>query len=155
LIQGKILSYGDNLSEAFYIRKKVFCEEFSFSEEDESDEYDQEAMHVVVYDGSDSTKAVATGRIIYYGDSCEIDKVAVLKEYRGLYFGDFTVKMLINKAFTAGVHEVFVRTPMNCELFFNKIGFQKETDYLQNNVICCKMVIRDNQVKKSCNSCSH
>ena len=136
MIEGKILSYGDSLDDVFAIRKKVFVEELGVPSEVVFDQLDSEAMHVLVYEepvksnnridnnSKDLKKAVATGRITLDGKVCKISNIAVLEEYRNKKYGDFTVRMLINKAFTAGVNEVIVKAFPNVIEFFQKIGFQ-------------------------------
>jgi predicted GNAT family N-acyltransferase len=126
LIQGKLLSYGSDLSEALEIRRQVFVKEYQKSEEEEFDELDPIAMHVIVYEQGDQKKPVATGRIVFDGSACEIGHIAVLKEYRHRQYGDFVVRMLINKAFTAGIHEVSVKVPGQLIDFFRKIGFRRK-----------------------------
>lgn len=152
MIQGKILSYGDNLSEAFYIRRKVFCEELGIPEKEEFDELDNEAMHVIVYDNTNSEEAIATGRISYHEGSCIISKVSVLKKHRGKKYGDFTVKMLINRAFVAGINEVMLTATEKDVEFFKKIGFSV-TGINNKNRYLYNMVISENQVSKACNHC--
>ena len=126
LIQGKLLSYGSDLSEALEIRRQVFVKEYHKSEEEEFDEQDPIAMHVIVYEQGDKKRPVATGRIVFDGSACEIGHVAVLKEYRNKQYGDFVVRMLINKAFTSGIHEVSVKVPGQLIDFFQKIGFTRK-----------------------------
>jgi len=123
LVQGKLLSYGDDLSEVFEIRRKVFQEEQGVSAELEFDEFDSIAVHVLVYEDLEQKKAVATGRIIYNEDGCKIGRVAVLKEYRGHKYGDFVVRMLLGKAFTSGIHEVHLYSQLAAKGFYEKIGF--------------------------------
>lgn len=151
LIQGKILSYGNDLSEVFDIRRKVFIEEQHIPDEIEFDELDAEAMHVIVYEESGSKKAVATGRIIYDGEYCRIGRIAVLKEYRGKKYGDFTVRMLLNKAFTADIHEVTIDAQVKAIEFYHKIGFQDVgIDFMEAGIPHRKMIIRDTDVITCC-----
>lgn len=129
LIQGKLLSYGSDLSEVMEIRRQVFVKEYQRRESEEFDEQESIAMHVLVFEQSDQKKPVATGRIVFDGSICEIGHIAVLKEYRRRQYGDFVVRMLINKAFTSGIHEVSVKAPGQLIDFFKKIGFtMKETE---------------------------
>lgn len=129
LIQGKLLSYGSDLSEVMEIRRQVFVKEYQRRESEEFDEQESIAMHVLVFEQSDKKKPVATGRIVFDGSICEIGHIAVLKEYRRRQYGDFVVRMLINKAFTSGIHEVSVKAPGQLIDFFKKIGFtMKETE---------------------------
>jgi predicted GNAT family N-acyltransferase len=152
LIQGKLLTYGDDLAEAFSIRRKVFIEELLIPENIEFDEYDAEAIHVIVYEEAGSKKAVATGRIVYNGQCCQIGRVAVLKEYRDKRYGDFTVRMLLNKAFTAGISEVTLNAQLNSVEFYRKIGFHKTgDDFIEAGIVHCKMIIYVNDIITLCN----
>jgi N-acetylglutamate synthase-like GNAT family acetyltransferase len=157
MIQGKLFSYGDDFSDIFNIRRKVFIEEMGIPENIEFDDLENEAIHVLVYESTSNSKLndfeiqkkpVATGRIIYKGDSCQIGHVAVLKEYRKLLYGDFTVKMLINRAFTAGINKVTLISKPEVEEFFRKIGFETaDFDEVNNEVY---MIIKKNHVKRAC-----
>lgn len=152
LIQGKILSYGDDLKEVYSIRQNVFVDELRILETTEFDENDANAMHVIVYEEAGSKKAVATGRITYNGDKCEISKVAVLKEFRRKKYGDFTVRMLLNKAFTAGINEVTLNSQISVVEFYEKIGFHKiDNCFIESNITYVPMMIKITDVITQCN----
>jgi len=159
-IQGKILNPGDDLAEALNIRKKVFVEEYTISYDKEFDLLDELAIHAVAYEKmsanensakSQEKKAVATGRIFYDGEKCILDKVSVLKEYRGKEYGDFVVRLLLNKAFLAGVNEVYADSFVSAEGFFEKIGFIRiDENFIENGIVKCKMVIKSEHLMKKC-----
>jgi len=163
LIQGKLLTYGNDLSEAYNIRRNVFISEIGLNENEEFDGLDQEAMHVIVYeenpnwkdsnsDAKNQKKAVATGRIIFNGADCIIDKVAVLQDYRNMKYGDFAVRMLLNKAFTAGINIVTIYAAQSVKDFFKKIGFQETGNtVLENGIEKYRMDIHSNNLVKQCN----
>jgi len=123
LVQGKYLYYSNDMSEAFEIRKQVFQIEQGVSEEEEFDEYDDLAVHVLVFATEESKRAVATGRVFYDGENYRIGRVAVLKEERGKKYGDFVVRMLANKAFLAGAQEILINAQISAIPFYQKIGF--------------------------------
>ncbi len=151
LVQGKILSYGDDLTEVFEIRRTVFVYEQGISEEVEFDDIDNEAMHVIVYEVGPLRKAVATGRIYFDGVTCQIGRVAVLMDYRNQKYGDFTVRMLLNKAFTSGIKEVTLETQLQTEGFFETIGFRKVGQSFRKSSIAYEnMVISIQDVITSC-----
>jgi N-acetylglutamate synthase-like GNAT family acetyltransferase len=163
MIEGKLLTYGDDLTEVFSVRRKVFVEEQGITEEMEFDALDEASIHAIVYNNeaeevnstnnkkSNGKKAVATGRIIYDGVNCTIEKIGVLEDYRGRLYGDFTVRMLLNKAFTSGINEVFLHTQINTEGFFQKIGFHKVgANFSENGKSCCKMIIYTQDINKIC-----
>lgn len=150
MVQGKLLSYGDDISEALYIRKKVFVDEMGMPEELDNDENDEYALHVIVYEEGINRVPVATGRLLLCNKSCYIDKIAVLKEYRGKHYGDFSVRMLIYKAFEKGFTEINLICNNYNEKFFEKIGFMSEND-VEYGRVGTKMKLKENNVIKNCN----
>lgn len=159
-IQGKILMPGDELNEAIDIRKKVFVEECGIAYDKEFDDLDSLAIHAVAYErealsGKDDREngkvAVATGRIVFDGEICKIDKIAVLKEYRNKKYGDFIVRLLLNKAFMSGIDKVYVDAFVSSEGFFEKIGFEKASDkFSENGIKKYKMTISSKNLLKNC-----
>jgi predicted GNAT family N-acyltransferase len=164
LIQGKLLGYGDDLSEVKGIRRKVFVEEYGVYEDVEFDDLDDTAMHAIIYEEAQDWRSeslvvkkvpVATGRIIYDGTVCIIDNVAVLKEYRGMKYGDFTVKMLLSKAFTSGINEVMTKTFFDSQDFFRTIGFDKFNEgYFEKGIRYVDMIIKQSDLIKLCSKCN-
>ncbi len=150
VIQGKLLSYGDDLSEAYSIRRKVFIEEDSIPEHREFDGMDDMSMHVIVYETERNRIPVATGRINFDGSNCEIGHIAVLREYRNRKYGDFTVRMLMNKAFTAGISNIECRAEERAKVFFEKIGFSVVYDEFEDGQKYYRMKINENEVIKEC-----
>lgn len=164
LIQGKLLCYGDDLSEILKIRREVFVEEYGMPEDVEFDGLDDMAMHAIIYEENERWQQqseeiekvpVATGRIIYDGTVCIIDKVAVLKEYRGKKYGDFTVKMLLSKAFTSGINDVMTKTISEAQGFFRTIGFANSTEeYFENGIPYIDMAMKQSDLVKLCSKCN-
>ena len=122
-VKGKYLWYGDDLNDAFNIRKKVFGEEQKMKNEVLFDELDKVSVHAVVYD--ENEKPVASGRVAKDENEYRIGKIAVLPEARGKKFGDFLVRMLVDKAYLAGADTVKVRSQLHAVGFYEKIGFEK------------------------------
>ncbi|MFW5651097.1 MAG: GNAT family N-acetyltransferase [Acetivibrio ethanolgignens] len=122
IVKGVYLNGENDLGDAFEIRRKVFIEEQGVPEELELDEMDAYAIHALVYVEG---KAVATGRIIYDGYTYKIGRVAVLKEERGKQYGDFIMRMLIDKAFLHGAEEVILGAQLTAVGFYEKLGFEK------------------------------
>lgn len=124
MIQGKFFSGNDDLTEIRKIRKAVFCEELGIEEEMEEDGQDALCMHVLAYDNG---VPVAVGRIFYDGWEFIISKVAVLKAHRHKMYGDFIVRMLIDKAMMSGAIEIKLESPESCTAFFKSIGFEEKS----------------------------
>ena len=151
LIEGKLLAFGSDLSDVNAIRRNVFVEEMRLPEAIIFDSLDDFSMHVIVYEKAGSKNAVATGRISFDGTNCEISQLAVLKEHRAKKFGDFTVKMLLNRAFTSGIHQVECTAFSEIVPFFQTIGFHTiGNEMIENNRKCYKMLINETDIIKAC-----
>lgn len=159
-ISGKILSYSDDLSQAFMIRREVFVKEQGIPEERVFDDMDHTALHVVVYEESRINtedglkrvqKPVGSGRICFDGSNCKLGRIAVLKDYRGKKYGDFLVRMLLQKAFSAGIQEVTVDAQTSVEEFYSKIGFQRVGEnFMEVGKEHCKMKIEEKYINTVC-----
>lgn len=121
MIEGKLLFMLDNLSDVYHIRSQVFQNEIGIEESIDQDGLDSNAVHVLVY--NDKTP-VATGRLLFGDNEFRIGRVSVLKEARGNYYGDFVVRMLVDKAFQMGAEEVSLHAMHNVIPFYEKIGFE-------------------------------
>lgn len=159
MIQGKLLSYGDDLSQVFEIRTKVFVDELGNTKADEFDFLDSEAIHVLVYEekiseNREDLSPVAVGRITYDGEVCEISHLAVLKEHRRKEYGDFALRMLVNRALITGIDQIILYSPTDIVGFFEKVGFVlsdlKEEEQKNNR----KMVLDLNKICTMCH-CKH
>jgi predicted GNAT family N-acyltransferase len=151
MIQGKYLLYNDDLTEVFQIRRNVFVIEKGLQEDRVFNEADIMAIHAAVYDSKLLMKAVATGRLLYDGTICRIDQLAVLKEYRGQYYGDFIVRMLLDRAFRADIKEVILDTEEACTEFFRKIGFHTTGESSdEDGIKYFRMIIQAPDIIKIC-----
>ena len=112
---------GDDLTDAYAIRRKVFMQEQDISEAEEFDGTDTECMHLVAYDGDDLP--VATGRIRVTLDEFNIGRIAVLPTHRGKHLGLFVMQVLIHACFTMGGERQVVRAQIYARGFYEKLGF--------------------------------
>lgn len=148
MIEGKFKAGTDDLSDAFEIRKQVFHIEQGVDPALEFDQWDKKAVHVVVYNGS---KAVATGRVLKMEETYKIGRIAVLKEERGKQYGDFLVRMLIDRAFQAGAAEVTVGAQLHAVGFYEKIGFHSYgNEYEEAGIRHIPMKIGKQDLCKKC-----
>lgn len=148
MIKGVYLNGEEDLTDAFQIRRKVFIEEQKVPERIEMDDMDAYAIHAVAYV---SEKAVATGRIIYDGETYKIGRIAVLKEERGKQYGDFIVRMLLDKAFLHGAKEVVLGAQLSAVGFYEKLGFRSFGEgYEEAGISHIPMKIRKEDVCSKC-----
>lgn len=157
-IQGKYLLGGlHDISECIKIREEVFGGEQNFCAAASTDADDENAIFVLAYetikseDGGEELLPVGTGRLVFLGEQYKIGRIAVKKEYRGKHYGDFIVRMLVDKAFSMGAKEVFVGAQSHAISFYEKIGFHQETEeYFEGEIYHKLMKITPMQCKKDC-----
>ncbi len=153
-IKGKYLLGGlHDISECIAIRKEVFGGEQAFQTAASEDKDDASAIFVLAYetDENGEDKAVATGRLIFMGDQYKIGRIAVKKECRGKKYGDFIVRMLVDKAFTMGAKEVFVGAQKHAVAFYEKIGFVSQNEeYYEDDIYHLVMKIEPCTCQKQC-----
>lgn len=104
------------------IRKKVFVEEQKIPLELEIDETEKEAIYFLTYLND---KAVATGRLRSYGKFIKFERVASLKEVRGLGAGKHLMTTMLSYArshfsgLTPYMHAQMASVP-----FYEKLGWR-------------------------------
>lgn len=167
-IQGKYLLAGlHDISECLAIRKEVFGEEQQFPLAAMEDAEDKSAIFVLAYETKMETEPaqsvenedkkkelkfpIGTGRLVFLGDAYKIGRIAVRKEFRGRGYGDFIVRMLVDKAFQMGAKEVFVGAQEHAVAFYEKIGFLKQEEtYEEDGILHYKMKIMPHTCKRKC-----
>ncbi len=112
----------ENLEEPFAIRKEVFVEEQSISEEEEFDAFDSQALHLIVYVDE---QPAATGRIWHDGKTFRIGRLAVPKKFRGQKIGDLALRLLLYKSFTSGAKTVEISAQTYIVPLYKKFGFKE------------------------------
>lgn len=110
----------EDISEPFSIRKEVFVEEQAISEDEEFDECDTQALHLIVYVDE---QPAATGRIWHDGKAFRIGRLAVLKRFRGQKIGDLALRLLLYKSFTSGAEVVQISAQTYIMPLYKKFGF--------------------------------
>ena len=98
--------------------------------------------HLVIFeDGSPA----ATGRIIPYKENAvKLGRIAVIKEMRGLGFGEKIVLELIRKARTDGATAIYLGSQAHAVGFYEKCGFELlgTEMYLEEGIEHYDMVMR-------------
>lgn len=155
MITGKYFLGLSNSEEIERIRKEVFGDEQNIAPFSEMDEIDETAVHAVVYKDSEKSQPVAVGRLYTKMENIsftcmQIGRIAVRKSERGQGYGDFVVRMLVDKAFQMGAETVRVGAQKHAIAFYEKIGFQQNGESfteagightvleLRKNMLCTK-----------------
>lgn len=109
--------------DAAAVRKQVFVVEQGF--EEEFDEIDSLAWHVVLYDGD---KPIATGRTFLRDGQFIIGRVAVCREYRRLHVGTIVIEKLEEKIEQLGGTEARLSAQLQAQGFYEKLGYHPASD---------------------------
>lgn len=117
----KIAVSENEREDAFTVRKKVFVEEQGVPLTLELDDFDQTASHFVVYDGE---KAIAAGRIRGTSEDVgKVERVCVLKEYRGKHLGNLIMHALEEQAAKTGLSKILLNAQSYAVPFYEKLGY--------------------------------
>lgn len=108
------------------IRMEVFVNEQQVPADLELDEYDvsPEACHHLLLTDEDN-KPIATGRWKVYEEGvAKLQRIAVLKEYRGGGTGRFLVEAMEDSARRAGMKSTVLDGQCYAEGFYQKLGYK-------------------------------
>jgi len=128
-LEGKYINGTDDLSEIYQIRREVFgTEEFTaqgYFDLDCSMICDQLAVHAIAkIEGT----AVGCGTLFYDGETFLLDLIGVPVNERRKKYGDFLVRMLIDRAFSRGAQIIYAYCTEEIVPFFHSIGFSREKE---------------------------
>ena len=135
------------------IRREVFGAEQGWSDNILFDETDETAVQAVVYKDINRTIPVGVGRLHKTGDGDDykIGRIAIKKEERGQGYGDFIVRMLVDKGLLMGADRVLVGAQPHAIPFYEKIGFHPVGEtYIEAGIVHTVMEIRQNTICKAC-----
>lgn len=117
----RIVSNHTEREDAFSVRRKVFVEEQRVPLHLELDEYDHSAVHFVVY--SDQTP-IGAGRIREINDGIgKVERVCILKEFRGNRLGNLVMEALEKHAKTANYEKIVLNAQVSAIPFYEKLGY--------------------------------
>ncbi|KAJ2601378.1 hypothetical protein GGH99_002686 [Coemansia sp. RSA 1285] len=120
------------LKEAISVRIRVFVDIQKFMLEEEIDEYDKAAMHLVVVDASQDNKVIGTLRVYESEGSLKIGRVVILPEHQGKGLGK---KLMLSVEQHLAMSPKFgqythVKLGSQCDkrVFYEKCGYVAKED---------------------------
>lgn len=127
------------LEDAFYIRKKVFVEEQGVPLEDEFDQYEEVATHLIVYDNE---KPIGTGRIRSVESFAKLERICILPSYRKRGIGKMIIKELEKISREKGYVKVKLHAQVQAQGFYEKLGYTciSEKPFLEDGIYHVVMV---------------
>jgi predicted GNAT family N-acyltransferase len=141
-IECKLVETEEELKQAFKIRTRVFIKEQEVPLSIEWDEYDKTGVHMICnVDG----KVVGTGRIVFFGKTAKISRVAVLKPYRKKNIGTAIMEFLIDEVKKRQGELIYAHVQLYAHGFYEKIGFKDVGEsFLEANIEHIRMVYNEN-----------
>ncbi|HZR99479.1 MAG TPA: GNAT family N-acetyltransferase [Chloroflexota bacterium] len=102
------------------IRFAVFVNEQRVPFDEELDEHDRDAFHVLTWLGD---RPVGTGRLVTEGDTGRIGRMAVLPAARGAGVGSAVLRALLAEAERRGLRSVHLAAQLHARPFYARFGF--------------------------------
>lgn len=116
----------DELEDAFTVRKIVFVDEQQVPEEEEIDQFEDDATHVVLYD--DQEKPAGAGRVRVLDGIGKLERICVLSTTRGTGAGRTIVKKLEDIVADQGVNKLKLNAQTHAIPFYEKLGYEVVSD---------------------------
>jgi predicted GNAT family N-acyltransferase len=113
----------EDLQACLALRKEVFVREQNVLQSLETDGLDEAARHFAVWAGE---RIVATARVRFMGSAAKIERVAVLRDFRGMGCGAFLMKYIMQEVAAGGNVRLFkLNAQVDSMPFYEKLGFKK------------------------------
>lgn len=129
----KIVSTPAMLEDAYHIRKCVFVQEQGVPLENEIDQYESIATHVVGYDQNNTP--FATGRFRPINNGVKIERIAIMSTHRKLGYGKLLMEYLEEVAKSQGHSNLILNAQCHAQYFYEKLGYKPVSSvFLEENI---------------------
>ncbi|WP_088066581.1 GNAT family N-acetyltransferase [Gottfriedia luciferensis] len=115
------------IQDALNVRVEVFVEEQQISKELEFDGLDNECIHFVSYDGE---KPIAAGRLRLIESTGKVQRICVLKEYRGKKIGNEIMFLIHKTAKEKNLAQLVLSAQESAIPFYEKLGYEITSEQL-------------------------
>lgn len=109
------------LKQVFKIRETVFVKEQNVSFGMEKDEFDSTAKHFLFFY---KNKPMGCARIRFIGKKAKLERIAILKKYRGNGLGKLLIHHLIRHCKNKGISEIFMNSQYYLKKYYTNLGFK-------------------------------
>lgn len=113
------------LEHAYHIRTVVFIEEQQVPYEEEMDGLDEEAIHFIVYD---DVTPVAASRLRFVDNYGKLERICVLKEYRGKSIGKHLIQTMEELILDHGYQQAKLHGQIHAKKFYQGLGYKTVSD---------------------------
>lgn len=120
-MQIKIAHTKAEREDALHVRKLVFVHEQDVPEEIEVDHYENEAIHFIGYQHSQS---IAAGRLRFLDHYGKIERLCVLKKYRGNSFGLQMLQRMEEETLKHQINHTLLHAQTIAVPFYERVGYE-------------------------------
>lgn len=117
----KVVETNQERKQAFQIRTTVFVDEQKVSIEEEIDEFEDSAIHFIGYVNG---TPVAASRLRWVDDYGKLERVCVLKEYRGQSLGTDLLKRMEAEIIKNGFSKAKLNAQTRAVDFYKRLGYE-------------------------------
>ncbi|WP_130609861.1 GNAT family N-acetyltransferase [Cohnella abietis] len=129
MMKCKRVTTHDELMQAAKVREEVFVKEQGVPSELEIDEYDispDACYHFIVVEEG---QAIAAGRFKRFEEeAAKMQRIAVLKPYRGMGVGKLLLQKMEEEAKADGFKASVLDAQCSAEVFYSKLGYLVESE---------------------------
>ena len=120
-IKIRLAKNNNDLKDIFKIRKIVFIKEQKVPINEEIDGFDEDSKHIIaLYKNS----PIGCARIRFIGKKAKLERIAILKNYRGKGFGKNIVEYLIKYSKNKSAGEIVMNAQFYLADYYKKFGFK-------------------------------
>lgn len=115
----------DQLEDAYKVRRKVFVDEQQVSEEEEIDQFEDDATHIVLYDNNEP---IGAARVRVLDGIGKLERICVLQSSRKKGAGKILVTKLEEIAESQGVNKLKLNAQTHAIPFYQRLGYEVVSD---------------------------
>jgi predicted GNAT family N-acyltransferase len=120
-VEVRVVSSEQELHDAFSVRKQVFINEQNVPEEEEIDQFEDEAVHFVLYNNG---MPAGAGRFRTVDGNGKVERICVLKENRQSGSGKAIMDKIEEHAKKQGLPALKLNAQTQAIPFYEKLGYQ-------------------------------
>lgn len=118
----KQVATNEELQQVFSIRTTVFVNEQHVKMEEEYDNYEDEAIHFIGYLGE---TPVLASRLRFVEECGKLERICVLKEFRGKSFGSMLIRHMEEAIKQNGYKKAKLNAQTKATNFYQRLGYQQ------------------------------
>ena len=126
---------------AYAIRKKVFVEEQNVPLEEEIDQYEDEAVHFLLFNDEDTP--IANGRFRILDGIGKVQRICVLSEFRGNGAGQTIMNAIEDYAKKQDLSKLKLDAQTQAIPFYERLGYRVASEEFMDAGIPHRTMIKD------------